>query len=104
MLLSYRITLQGTRRRAPLEIFLGRRPRTRLDLVKPHTAERVKKKPCQQKSKHDATARVRTFQIGDHVWFKNFGSSEQWIPGSIFRNGWFCYFLSRIELGEDLEK
>ena len=73
--------------------------------MKPHTAaEIVKKKPSQQKSKHDATARVRTFQIDDHVWFKNFGSSEQWIPGNIFRNGWFCYFLSRIELWEDLEK
>ena len=21
--------------------------------------------------------------MGDHVWFKNFGSGEQWIPGSI---------------------
>ena len=51
--------------------------------MKPHTAEHVEKKQRQQKSKHDATARARTFQIGDHVWFKNFGSGEEWIPGSI---------------------
>ena len=58
MLLSYWITPQGTMERAPSEMLLGRRPRTRLDLVKPHTAEHVKKKQRQQKSKHDATARV----------------------------------------------
>ena len=44
VLLSYRITPQGTTGRAPSEMLLGRRPRTRLDLVKPHTAECVEKK------------------------------------------------------------
>ena len=44
VLLSYRITPQGTTGIAPSEMLLGRRPRTRLDLVKPHTAERVEKK------------------------------------------------------------
>ena len=83
VLLSYQTTPQGATGRAPSEMLLGRRPRTRLDLVKPHTAEHVEKKQRQQKSKHDATARVRTFQMGDHVWFKNFRSGEQWIPGSI---------------------
>ena len=58
--------------RAPSEILLGRRPRTRLGLVKTHTAEHVEIKQRQQKSKHDATARIQTFQICDHVWFKNF--------------------------------
>ena len=58
VLLSYWITPQGTTGRAPSEMLLRRRPRTRLDLVKPHTAERVEKKQRQQKSKHDATSRV----------------------------------------------
>ena len=58
MLLFYRIAPQGTTGRAPLEMLLGRRLRTRLDLAKPHTAERVEKKKRQHKSKHDATARV----------------------------------------------
>ena len=59
---------QGITGRFPLEMLLGRRPGTRLDLVKPHTTEHVEKRQRQQKSKHDATARVRTFQMGDHVW------------------------------------
>ena len=67
VLLSYRITPQGTTGRSPSEMLLGRRPRTILDLVKPHTAEHVEKKKIQEKSNHDATARARTFQIGDHV-------------------------------------
>ena len=83
VLLSFWIMPQGTTGRAPLEMLLGRRPRTRLDLVKPHTAECVEKKQRQQKSKHDATARAQTFRMGDHVWFKNFRSGEQWIPDSI---------------------
>ena len=41
VLQSYQITPQGTTGRAPSEMLLGRRPRTRLDQVKPHTAEHV---------------------------------------------------------------
>ena len=83
VLLSYRIMPPGTKGKTPSEMLLGKRPRTRLDLVKPHTTERVEKKQRQQKSKHDATARIRTFQMGGHVWFNNFRSGKQWIPGSI---------------------
>ena len=95
---------QGTTGRTPSKILLGRRPRTKLDLVKPHTAERVEKKQRQQKSKHDSTARAQTFQMGDHVWFKNFRSGEQWIPGSITGKVGKCYFLSTVKRWEDMEK
>ena len=41
VLMSYRITPQGTTGVSPAELLLARRPRTKLDLVEPHTAERV---------------------------------------------------------------
>jgi len=43
VLLAYRITPQSTTGTSPAELLLGRRPRTRLDLLKPNTAERVER-------------------------------------------------------------
>ena len=80
-LISYPITPQATRARAPSEM-LRNGARSRLDLIKPHTAECVEKKQ-QQKLKHDATARARMFQVDDSVWFKNLGSDQSWLPGRI---------------------
>ena len=43
ILFNYRITPQTTTGVSPSELLLGRRPRTRLILLKPHTADRVEK-------------------------------------------------------------
>ncbi len=83
VLFAYRITPQGTTGVSPAELLLGHRPRTRLDLVKPHTAERVEKKQQEQKQKHDATARDRSFQTGDLIWMKNYGTGDKWLPGVV---------------------
>ena len=53
ILFDYRLLPQTTTGVAPSELLLGRRPRSRLDLLKPHTAERVEKKQSQQKEQHD---------------------------------------------------
>ena len=42
---------------SPSELLLGRHPRSRLDLLNPHTAERVEKKQLQQKEQHDARSK-----------------------------------------------
>ena len=41
ILMSYRLTPQTTTGISPAELLLGKRPRSRLDLLKPHTAEHV---------------------------------------------------------------
>ena len=62
VLFTYRITPQSTTGSSPAELLLGRRPRTRLDLLRPNTAERrVERKQEEQKARHDKKARVRTF-------------------------------------------
>jgi transposase InsO family protein len=76
VLMSYRITPQSTTGISPAELLLGKRPRVRLDLLKPHTAERVESKQLQQKAKHDATAKQRKFQVGDNVFAKNYGDGQ----------------------------
>ena len=83
VLFTYRITPQSTTGLAPTELLLGRRPRTRLDLLKPHTAERVEGKQQEQKERHDTRSRVRSFQVGDAIFLKNFGAGARWLPGKI---------------------
>ena len=99
VLLSYRITPQGTTGVSPAELLLGRRPRTVLDLVKPHTAERVEHKQQQQKARHDASARERTFKVGDLVWMKNHGPGDNWLPGTVDASAGPVNFTVKLDDG-----
>lgn len=56
LLFHYGITPQTTTGTSPAELLLGRKPRTCLDLLKPNTAERVKK--CKKNRKPDTTRRL----------------------------------------------
>ena len=57
ILLTYRLTPQTTTGVSPSELLLGRRSRSRLDLLKPHTAERVEQKQLEQKRIHNGRAK-----------------------------------------------
>ena len=83
ILFSYRITPQATTGSALVALLLGRRPRTRLDLLKPHTAERVEQKQEQLKAYRDKKAKVRVFAVGDMVFVKNFSAGQRWLMGMI---------------------
>ena len=72
VLCSRRITPQVP----PSELLLGRRLRTRLDLVILNTAGHVEKKQLQQKQTHDGTAKPRSFAVGAKVYVKNYGSGQ----------------------------
>ena len=61
VLFMYRITPQSTTGSSAADLLLGRRPPTRLDLLRPNTAERVGRKQEEQKAGHEKKARVRTF-------------------------------------------
>ena len=65
VLFNYRIAPQITTGVTPAELLLGRRPRTRLDLLRPNAAERVEERQQKQKAQHDRKARLRTFRVGD---------------------------------------
>lgn len=56
-----------------------------MDLLKPHTADRVEDKQRQQKAKHDTAAKSRVFNLGDTVYVKNFAGGQRWLPGKIIR-------------------
>ena len=83
VLLTYRISPQSTTGVSPSELLVGRRLRTRLDLLKPNTAVTVEEKQLKQKRQHDARAKDQTFELGNLVFLKNFGRGRRWLRGKI---------------------
>ncbi|XP_040068613.1 uncharacterized protein LOC120841717 [Ixodes scapularis] len=78
---SYRNTAHATTNESPANLFLGRRLRSRLDVVKPSVGERVARKQFMQTASrrgHD-----RDFAVGDHVLIRNYCGKPKWVPGVI---------------------
>ena len=82
-LLSYRTTPNSTTGLTPSELFLKRRIRTRLDLLKPQVATQVEKKQALQKQYHDKGSRMREFDIGQRVLVENLRGEPKWLPGTM---------------------
>ncbi len=82
-LFAYRLAPQTTTGVSPAELLLGRRPRSRLDILRPLTAERVENQQLHQKSKHDAHAHNRSMQAGEPVFVRNYHQGDNWLPGTI---------------------
>ena len=101
ILLTYRLTPQTTTGVSPSELLLGRRPRSRLDLLKPHTAERVEQKQLAQKRTHDDKAKERQMAVGDDVFVRNYHGSERWLPGVIAQKTGPVSFLVRLADGRN---
>ena len=74
-------------------MLMGRRPRTRLDLLRPDISNRVQSKQQSQKSHHDQRAREGMFQTGETVSVRNF-TDNTWIPRVIEKqNGPLSYHV-----------
>lgn len=104
ILMSYRLTPQSTTGVSPAELLLGRQPRSRLDLLKPNTADHVEARQSRQKKAHDASSRVRTFQMGDKVYSKNFGQGPKWTPGRIAEPSGPVSFLVKLGNGQVIRR
>jgi len=61
---QYCITPHSTTGMAPAEMLIGRRLRSRLDLLKPSTEQRIANKQQQQRKTHDKHCRKCTFSGG----------------------------------------
>ena len=100
ILFAYRMTPQSTTGVSPSELLLGRRPRCRLDLVKPNILHRVESKQFSQKLNHDNTANVRSFRIDAPVLVKNFNSTgKKWLCGHIIKSVGPLSYLIKLSDG-----
>ena len=82
-LMMYRTTPHSTTGISPAELFLNRRPRTRLDVMKPATGDQVFQKQMEQKKFHDKRCKSREFMVGQSVLVRNVREGPKWLPGEI---------------------
>ena len=83
--MAYRLTPQSTTGMSPSQLLLGRRIRSRLDLLAPSVREKVEHRQLQQKIVHDKLKVRKAFEKGEKVYARNFGTNtgQKWIPGEI---------------------
>ena len=102
ILKAYRLTPHSTTGVSPAEMLLGCRPKSRLDLLKPITAERVEANQWKQKKQHDIKSRDRSFKEGDTVFIRNFQTGNKWVPGVISKKTRPVSFV--VQLSDERER
>lgn len=98
-LLTYRITPHSTTGEPPSQLFLGRRLRTRLDLLKPDLFIQVNNRQIDQSVAKSGSV-TRHFAIGQRVIARNYTGKSKWVPGIVrARLGPLSY---EVEIGPNL--
>ena len=100
-LLGYRTTPHAVTGVSPSSLFMGRELRTRLRLLTPDLAARVRSKQLQQKEHHDRHCKEREISLGQSVWAKNFRSGPSWIQAVVIGKVGPVTYLVRLENGEE---
>lgn len=100
-LMKYRNTPHSTTGETPATLFMGRKLRTRLDLIKPDIRKHVTDKQVgQAKPKGAIASNVRQLFIGQTVSVRNYRGKEKWIQGIVrARTGPLSY---RIEVAPNV--
>jgi hypothetical protein len=84
-LFKYRSTPQSTTGVSPAELLLGRRPRHRLDQIRPSIESKVFGKQQDQANRKDSKS-VRVFHPGDAVYVLPKGPGSPWITGFVVKH------------------
>ncbi|KAJ8711148.1 hypothetical protein PYW07_008390 [Mythimna separata] len=80
-LLHYRNTAHSTTGESPAMLLLGRRLRTKLDVLKPDRETSVAK--SQKRQKEAAKGGHREVGPDEEVWYRQFLKGEKWVPGQV---------------------
>ena len=99
MLANYRLTPQTTTGKTPCELLMGRHIRSRLDFLRPNTADKVEKQQSQQKRNHDKQSKLRKFDAGALVFVKKPHSGDKWIPGVVLSSQGNVSYSVKMESG-----
>ena len=98
-LFSYRTTPHATTNVAPCELFLGRKIRSRLDLLRPDVESRVNEQQAKQKACHDGNSPFREFFLGQNVMSRNLRNGPDWVPGVIVERLGPLTYLVQVSSG-----
>ena len=82
-LLMYRTTPNATTGVAPAELFLKRKLRTRLDLLRPTVEGHVHEEQQKQKKYHDRHSQSRSYHVGQAVLVRNLRDGAPWLVGCV---------------------
>ena len=95
-LLVYRSSSHSTTNRTPSELFLKRKLRTRMDLLRPDSQvqTRVSEKQGSQKLDHDRRSTQREYRVGETVMARNYRDGPRWMEGIVVeRKGPLSYVV-----------
>ena len=84
-LFKYRIIPHSTTGIPPAELLMGRRLRSRLDLLQPNLTSKVQQSQLTQQQNHGTKKPYRQFVEGDLVYAENFSATSdiKWFPGKV---------------------
>ena len=99
VLLAYRTTPHSTTGSTPASLLLGRNPHTRLDLLKPNTAEQIESKELIQKKSYDSSVKSCLFSDDQPVLARNFGRGHKWLKGEIIKFTGPVSYLVKLQNG-----
>lgn len=83
---TYRQTPHATTGASPSELLLGRKMRSKFDLILPDVKENVSRAQQKQRENYDKTSKMRAYNEGQKVWVKTFKKGEpKWSVGNIIQ-------------------
>nr|XP_055076377.1 uncharacterized protein K02A2.6-like [Misgurnus anguillicaudatus] len=82
-LLTYRNTPHATTKESPAMLFLNRKLRTRLDLLKPSLAKTVSQSQDAQQLRRQKHSKFREFHTGESVLARDYRKGGKWMPGVV---------------------
>ena len=97
---SYRTTPHAVTGVTPDSLFIGRKLRTRLQLLTPDIAARVRSKQLQQKEHHDHHCKERKFSLNRSVCAKNFHSGPSWLQAVVTHQVGPVTYIVKLKNGE----
>ena len=105
-LFNYRLTPQTTTGLTPAEMLMGRRPKSKLDLLRPDLQATVARKQEKMKEGHDKHARERQLKPGDYVYVRDFShnNNQKWLPGVILRKSGPVSHVVKLRDGREFRR
>lgn len=82
-LMTYRVTLHVTTWKSPAKLLMERNLRTRLDLMKPDTSDKVRQKQDNMKLSNHTGSNVPYFTVGKSVMVRDYRGNIPWINATV---------------------